>query len=345
MNKIRLGISIGDFNGIGLEVVLKTLANKKILDYCTPVIYGSSKIVSYHKNIVGIEDIPYVNLREDAKFRHDKVNIINCWQENVSITIGKPTPDSGKYAAKSLAAAIKALRNNEIDGLVTAPIHKQAMKEAGFPFPGHTEYLAQELGGGKHLMLMVNDNLRIGLVTNHEPIAQVAQKITKQLVADKLRILHETLIMDFGIERPTIAVLGLNPHAGDGGVLGHEEDKMIRPAVIEAKKSKNMLVMALSRPMVFLAQDSIQNLTEYLLCITTKGLFLLKPYPSAMALIILLGFPVSAPLPTTAQQWKLQVKTKLILLLFAKHFFWHLILSASDARISKEKEMLYNVRD
>ncbi len=242
MSKVKLGISIGDINGIGLEVILKTLANKKILDYCLPIIYGSSKVVSYHKNIVGIEEFSFHGMRSGDSFKEEKINIMNCWTENVSITLGKASEHSGKYAYKSLDKAASDLQEGFIDAIVTAPINKGAMKEEDFPFPGHTEYLTQKWKSEESLMLMVNEDLRIGLVTNHLPIKNVSSAITKEKISKKLAILNDTLKIDFSIERPTIAVLGLNPHAGDSGVIGEEEEKIIRPAIIEAKKGGIMVM-------------------------------------------------------------------------------------------------------
>ncbi len=241
MEKLKIGISIGDINGIGLEVILKSLLHEKITDLCTPVIYGSSKVVSYHKNIIE-DEVDFNSTRTADKVYFDKINIVNCWQENVNITLGKPTDLSGKYAYKSLEAATNDLKHGMVDALVTAPISKEAMHMANFPFPGHTEYLTKELGQGQSLMFMVNDNLRIGLATNHLPLKEVAGALSKELIMEKLQLMNNSLKMDFGLERPSIAVLGLNPHAGDGGVLGDEEESFIRPAVVELKK-KGMLVM------------------------------------------------------------------------------------------------------
>lgn len=241
MDKIKIGISIGDINGIGLEVILKTLFNKRILDICTPFVYSSTKVVSYHKNIVGI-DLQFNSTKSADRFANNRVNVVNCWNDNVNITLGQATELGGKYAFKSLEAAVKDLQHGMTDAIVTAPINKEAMKLAGFPFPGHTEYLAEQFNAKDHLMLMVNSGLRIGVVTGHIALSEVTQKLNKQLISRKLNLLNEALKIDFGIERPTIAVLGLNPHASDGGLMGTEEDKMIRPAIIEAKK-QGMAVM------------------------------------------------------------------------------------------------------
>ncbi|MCB0568668.1 MAG: 4-hydroxythreonine-4-phosphate dehydrogenase PdxA [Phaeodactylibacter sp.] len=241
MEKIKIGISIGDINGIGLEVILKTLSNPRIAEICTPVVYGSSKVISYHKNIVG-EEFEFHSTRGADKIYDDRINIVNCWQENVNITLGKPSDQGGQYAYLSLEAATMDLKEGLIDALVTAPISKEAMKGANFPYPGHTEYLEEKLGGSESLMFMISDQLRLGLATNHLPLRMVADKLTKELIMRKLQIMNEALKVDFGLERPSIAVLGLNPHAGDGGVIGDEEEKIIRPAVVELKK-KGMLVM------------------------------------------------------------------------------------------------------
>lgn len=237
MEKLKVGITIGDINGIGLEVILKTLVHKGIQKHCTPIIYGSSKAVAYHRNIVEIEEIQFQGIKSVDRLYRDRINVINCWQEAINITLGKPSAESGAFAYESLKRAVDDLKNGQIDALVTAPINKEAMQLANFPHPGHTEYITEQTGTKESLMLMVNDELRIGLVTNHHPVKEIAGSITKERISQKIQLLHHSLQVDFGIERPTIAVLALNPHAGDGGVIGDEEEKMIRPAVIEAKKS------------------------------------------------------------------------------------------------------------
>lgn len=236
-----IGISIGDINGIGLEVILKALSHRRVLNICVPVIYGSSKVVSYHKNVVGLDELNFFGQRSADRLKFDRVNVVNCWEENVNITLGKATDQGGKYALKSLEAAVKDLKFGLIDALVTAPINKKSMQMAGFEHIGHTEYLAKELGG-ESLMVLAGDNLRVGLVTSHIPLRQVADSITKEGVMKKIRLMNESLKTDFGCERPTIAVLGLNPHAGEEGMLGDEEEKIIRPAVVEMKK-KGIMVM------------------------------------------------------------------------------------------------------
>ena len=241
MDKVRVGITIGDMNGVGLEVIIKSIAHPKMLDFCVPVIYGSAKVVSYHKNIVRPREFSYQSHSSAENLRNDRINLINCWNEDASINLGQPNKESGKFAYISLDKATHDLKNGLIDVLVTGPVDKHAMVEAGFPSTGHTEYLTTQFGGGGSLMLMISDQLRVGVVTNHIPLADVADSLSQERIVKKARILNSTLKEDFGIEKPMIAVLGLNPHAGDQGLVGSEETEMIRPA-IEQLKSDGILV-------------------------------------------------------------------------------------------------------
>ena len=236
MNKPKIGISIGDINGIGLEIIIKTFTDARITQMCTPVIYGSSKVVSYHKNIVEAADFRFHAVRSAERLKLNEINVVNCWKDSVDISLGNATKVGGECATKSLDVATEELKKGWIDALVTAPINKAAMKESGFPFPGHTEYLTDRFEVEESLMLMVSDSMRVGLVTNHLPVKDIAAAVTKSVILKKIKILHKSLKIDFGIERPTIAILGLNPHAGDSGAIGDEEEKIIRPAIIECKK-------------------------------------------------------------------------------------------------------------
>lgn len=242
MQKIKTGITIGDINGIGLEVIIKALDEEKLLNYCTPVIYGSSKVVSYHKNIVEHVDFSFNSIYSADKANYRKVNVLNCWQDDVNITLGRITEDGGKYAHIAMDRAVRDLKAGLIDVLVTAPINKEAMKMTGFPYAGHTEFLEKHLGNGESLMMMVSGNLKIALVTGHLALRDVADQITKETVEHKLKLLIRSLNMDFGLEKPTIAVLGLNPHASDGGLMGTEEEEIIRPVIIEAKKNGHLVM-------------------------------------------------------------------------------------------------------
>jgi 4-hydroxythreonine-4-phosphate dehydrogenase len=207
MEKPKIGISVGDINGIGLEVIIKTISDPRILNLCTPVVYGSAKVLSYHKNITELE-FPFHQVRNGEKFQLNAVNVVNCWQESVNINLGQITEEGGVYAIKSLAGAVKELKDGQIDGLVTAPINKETMELAKFGFPGHTEYLTHAFGQSESLMFMVQDNLRVGLVTNHLPLNKVASAITKNQIIKKIHLMETSLQQDFGIDKPTIAVLG-----------------------------------------------------------------------------------------------------------------------------------------
>lgn len=228
-----IGITIGDINGVGPEVIIRALSDERILDQFVPVIYGSTKVLSYHKNIVKPNLFDYHGIQDAQAIKIDRINVINVWNDEISIELGQGTEDSGKLAYTALDRAVHDLNSGLIDALVTAPINKHTMKLADFPHPGHTEFLESRCGGRLSLMLMVQDELRIGVVTNHIPLRDVDGVLTKELIKKKAKILCQTLQMDFGIERPKVAVLGLNPHAGDRGTIGDEEDKLIRPVVAE----------------------------------------------------------------------------------------------------------------
>ena len=228
--KVRVGVSIGDINGIGMEVIIKTFMDKRMLELCTPIIFGSSKLASLHLKAIGIEDFSFNVIENHSKANNKKVNLINCWKEEAKITLGENTAEGGKFAFKSLEAATNALQKNEVDVLVTAPINKQNIQSDSFQFPGHTEYLEVK-DKRDALMLMLSESMRIGVLTGHLPLKQVSSNISQEKVLEKLRLFNNSLKQDFGIRKPKIAVLGLNPHAGDQGVLGKEEDDIISPAL------------------------------------------------------------------------------------------------------------------
>jgi len=233
-NKIKIGISTGDINGIGMEVILKSLAEASILEYCTPIVYGHTKVASYHRKALGINDVTFNVITEAEAASAKKPNLINCWEEDVKIDLGIANETGGKYALLSLERATDDLVKGHIDALVTAPINKNNIQSETFRFPGHTEYLQQRSGGNDVLMFMISDNLRVGVVTGHIPVENVAQSVSREKIVKKLMMMNESLKKDFWIEKPKIAVLGLNPHAGDNGLLGTEEEKVIIPAIQDA---------------------------------------------------------------------------------------------------------------
>jgi 4-hydroxythreonine-4-phosphate dehydrogenase len=226
---IIVGISIGDLNGIGSEVVLKSFEDSRMLELCTPVIFANVKILSFLKKNLELT-APLHGIDKLDQLVIGKINVLNVWREGVNIEYGTEDQSIGKYAIKSFVEATKALKEGSIDVLVTAPINKANIQSEDFKFPGHTDYLDQELEGDA-LMLMIQDNLRIGLLTDHIPINEVAKNLTENLIRQKIKTINQSLIQDFGITKPKIAILGLNPHCGDNGVIGEEDDKIIKPAI------------------------------------------------------------------------------------------------------------------
>lgn len=232
---IRVGISIGDINGIGPEVILKTFSDNRMLDFVTPVIYGSASLLSAHRKSLDLPALTHTNLEEGMEAKSKTLYIKKCWDKDPQLNIGKETPEGGEYAIKSLKAATDDLAASKIDVLVTAPINKHNVQSSEFSFPGHTEFLAKLSNVESALMLMVADKLRVAVVSGHIPLKDVARTLTKEKIVTALMQLNESLIKDFGITRPKIAVMGLNPHAGDNGVIGDEEKDIISPAIADAK--------------------------------------------------------------------------------------------------------------
>jgi len=234
-NPIRVGISIGDVNGIGPEVIIKALNDSRILLDCTPIIYGSTKTISYYKKAIRKFNFSFQACKTATDAVNRKVNVVNVWNEEIKFDLGKATEVGGKFAFLSLEAATQDLSEGKIDVLVTAPISKEAMAKSGFKFPGHTEYLADKAGADDVLMMMVGSNLRVALACTHIPLKEVSSYLTKDIIYQKIKMLDKSLINDFGIVRPKIAVFGLNPHAGENGKLGDEEIEIISPAITQAK--------------------------------------------------------------------------------------------------------------
>ncbi|MEM1338790.1 MAG: 4-hydroxythreonine-4-phosphate dehydrogenase PdxA [Bacteroidota bacterium] len=230
-HKIRLGISIGDLNGIGGEVALKSFVDDRMLDFCTPVLFASNKTISEQKRALGLQ-INFNGVKQASHAIAGKVNVVNIWKETPKTEYGLATPEAGKFAILSLKAAVSALKNDEIDVLVTAPINKKNIQSETFNFPGHTDYLAKELNGTS-LMLMVSETIKVGLLTDHIAVKDVAKTITTKLIRDKVFLLKTALIQDFGIRKPKIALLGINPHSGDNGTIGQEDDQIVKPAIAE----------------------------------------------------------------------------------------------------------------
>ena len=232
--KIKVGITQGDINGIGYEVILKTLSDPRIVELCTPVVYGSAKVAAYHRKALDMAPVNFNIVNSADQIDEGKLNIINCIDEEVKVEIGRSTPQAGEAAFAALERATDDMESGLIDVLLTAPINKHNIQSDKFDFPGHTEYLERKLGNGaRALMILLNDTLRVALVTGHLPLSEVSAHVTKEAIIQKLQVFHKSLIQDFGIVKPRIAVLSLNPHAGDSGLLGTDEEEKIIPAIQE----------------------------------------------------------------------------------------------------------------
>lgn len=231
--KIRVGITHGDINGVGYEVILKTFSDPTMLELCTPVVYGSPKVAAYHRKAMEIQtSFSIVNSAEEVQ--DGRVNVVNCIEEELKVELTKPTPEAGKAALVALERALADYREGLFDVLLTAPINKHTIQSDAFHFPGHTEYIEERVGGGqKALMILLKGDFRVALVTGHVPVRDIAGELTKELIMEKMEIFHRSLKKDFGIDNPRIAVFSLNPHAGDNGLLGTEEQEVIIPAMKE----------------------------------------------------------------------------------------------------------------
>jgi 4-hydroxythreonine-4-phosphate dehydrogenase len=285
-----IGITCGDLNGVGIELIIKTFSDSRILDLCTPLIFASNKAINFYRKSAPDININFQSTRELNKVNARQVNLFNCWEEEVAIAPGQLNDAGGKYAVLSLQTAVAALKQQQIDGLVTAPIHKKNIQAADFSFPGHTPYLKSMFGVNDVVMMLCSGNFRVGLVTEHIPVSDVAKNITKEKIVSKLNIIHQSLQKDFGVDKPRIAVLGLNPHAGDEGLIGSEEETIIKPAIKEAKNN-GMLVIGPYSADAFFARRSFDKFDAVLAMYHDQGLIPFK------TLAIGEGFNYTAGLP------------------------------------------------
>lgn len=234
----KIGITHGDINGIGYEVIIKALADTKMMEVCTPIVYGLAKVATFHRKAINLGDFSFQFIKDADQAVNKKPNLINLQDTEVKIELGNSTTIAGNLAELSLRAATKDLKNNKINAIVTAPINKENIQSEKFKFSGHTEYFSNEFSSSNSLMMMVDDLLKVAFVSNHTPVKKVLAEITTQKIVDKLTILHQSLVQDFLCTNPTIAVLALNPHAGDNGLLGKEEQEIIIPAIQQATDKK-----------------------------------------------------------------------------------------------------------
>lgn len=235
-NKPIIGISIGDLNGIGPEVIIKTFSDQRMLNLCTPVVFASDKTMNYYRKEMGQGNFHFENIKDFKNVKSGKVNVFNCWEEEVVINPGMNTELGGKYAVRSLKVATQCLKDEEVQGLVTAPIHKNNIQQSGFHYTGHTPFLKDFFQVEEVAMLMVSEKLRVAILSEHIPISEVASFVTAENLTKKVKVLNDSLIQDFGIEKPKIALLGLNPHSGDGGLIGTEEQTVIIPTINTLKE-------------------------------------------------------------------------------------------------------------
>jgi 4-hydroxythreonine-4-phosphate dehydrogenase len=237
LQQVRIGFTHGDVNGIGYEIIIKTLADERIIEMITPIVFGHSKVASYHRKTLSMQNFNFNLIKRVDMANPRRANIFNITDREVKLDVGTSTRTGGEMAYLSLKAATESLDNNEIDAIVTAPINKKNIQSQDFTFPGHTEFLADRYKVSDYLMLMISGNFRIGVITGHIPISKISEAITHDLVLRKIQILNESLTKDFAIRKPRIAVLGLNPHAGDNGLIGKEDQEVIEPAIQEAFES------------------------------------------------------------------------------------------------------------
>jgi 4-hydroxythreonine-4-phosphate dehydrogenase len=289
-NKPLIGLSIGDLNGIGTELIIKTISDHRLLELFTPVIFASNKVINFYRKSVPDINFNYQSIKEFSRINHKQINVFNCWEEEVQISPGQLNDIGGKYAVRSLQSAVLALKENKIQGLVTAPIHKKNTEGNEFPFTGHTPYLKSEFGVKDVLMFMVAEKFRVGLVTEHVPIRDVASFVTKENILSKLTIMRDSLVKDFGIDKPRIAVLGLNPHAGDEGLIGKEEIDVIKPAILEAKNN-NILAFGPYSADAFFARNQQIKFDAVLAMYHDQGLIPFKSLASGEGVNYTAGLP------------------------------------------------------
>jgi 4-phospho-D-threonate 3-dehydrogenase / 4-phospho-D-erythronate 3-dehydrogenase len=274
-NKPVIGFTLGDVNGIGPELIIKTLADSRITDLCTPVVFGSPKVINFYRKSIPDVNFTFTPIRDLTRPNLKQPNILSCWEEDVNITPGVMNEVGGHYAGKSLLTAAEYLKTGELDALVTAPIHKKNVQNPDFNFTGHTPFLQHFFGVPDVLMFMVAENIRVGLVTEHVPVQDIARYITKEAILSKILLMHNSLKKDFGIDKPRIAVLGLNPHAGDEGLIGKEEETVIRPAIKDARY-KNILAIGPYSADAFFARHHYESFDGVLAMYHDQGLIPFK---------------------------------------------------------------------
>ena len=289
-HKPVIGISCGDLNGIGIELIIKTFSDNRILEHCTPIIFASGKAINFYRKSIPEVNFSFQQIKDFSRINQKQINVFNCWEEEVAITPGQLTDVGGKYAVLSLQTAVAALKQKQIDGLLTAPIHKKNIQSPEFNFTGHTPYLKNIFGVNDVVMMLCAGDFRVALVTEHVSVNEIAKHITKENIISKLKIINQSLQKDFGIDKPRIAVLGLNPHAGDEGLIGNEEEMIIKPAIKEAKNN-NLLVIGPYSADAFFARRSFEKFDAVLAMYHDQGLIPFKTLSTGEGVNYTAGLP------------------------------------------------------
>jgi len=308
LQKLVIGFTCGDLNGIGIELIIKTLSDHRILEICTPVVFANNKCINFYRKTLPENNFSYANVKELNRLNPKQVNIFNCWEEEVVITPGQLNETGGKYALESLQQATQALKDGLIHGLVTAPIHKKNIHTEAFPYTGHTPYFKAFFNVSDVVMFMVAENMRVGLVTEHVTVADVSKHITRENILLKLKIMHNSLQKDFGVDKPKIAVLGLNPHAGDEGLIGVEEETIIKPAIKDAKHS--MLVFGPYSADAFFARGQFEKFDAVLAMYHDQGLIPFKSLAIGEGVNYTAGLPVIRTSPDHGTAFDIAGKDK-----------------------------------
>lgn len=304
-----IGISCGDLNGIGIELIIKTFSDNRIMDLCTPVVFASNKVINFYKKGIPDSTLSYQSTKELNRLSLKQLNVFNCWEEDVNITPGQLTDEGGKYAVQSLLSATQALKDGLIDGLVTAPIHKKNVQSDQFNYSGHTPFLKSFFKANDVLMLLYAGDFRVGLVTEHVPVNELEKHISKEIILAKLQLLNQSLQKDFGIDRPKIAVLGLNPHAGDEGLIGKEEETIIKPAIKDAKNS-NMIISGPFSADAFFARGYQHRFDAVLAMYHDQGLIPFKSLAQGEGVNFTAGLPVVRTSPDHGTAFDIAGKNK-----------------------------------
>lgn len=307
INRIKVGITLGDMNGIGPEIILKTLSDNRLFQNITPVVYGSNRVMNYYKKAFELNDITFQGVKDAEQAVHKKANLISITKEELLVEPGKVTAQAGKLAFMSLEQAVQDLASNKIDVLVTAPINKKNIQSDDFNFPGHTEYLAKYSNVDEALMLMCSETLRVGIVTGHIPLKDVSERITKKAVLDKILAIDKALRLDYSIEKPKIAVLGLNPHAGDDGLLGMEEKEVINPAIQEAR-DQGILAIGPYPADGFFASSNWEKFDAILAMYHDQGLIPFKSIAGEYGVNFTAGLPIVRTSPAHGTAYDLAGK-------------------------------------